>query len=136
MLENVARKPASTDLRGVLRQRIRGCTKRRDGGRKVRSLLVKLCPQDVPGTLPVCPGPMGMFKIFVQTSLWHICLKQWQVADLDVSDIFNFFVLGRGEGSSRRREEGRFLIEKGAFQEGGGGGEGPGGCVCGESGGG
>ena len=57
---------------------------------------------------------------------------------VDVSEIFYFFLLGRGKGSPRGREDegGRFFMEnprRGGVSPagGGGGGEGPGGCLRG-----
>ena len=51
-----------------------GSSTRRGGGRKVRALLRKVCLPcvskrgmwDVPGILPGCPGPLGVFKKLVQ----------------------------------------------------------------------
>ena len=51
-----------------------GSSTRRGGGRTVRCPLSKVCVPwvskrgiwDVPGILPGCPGPLGVFKKFVQ----------------------------------------------------------------------
>ena len=62
---------------------------------------------------------------------------------MDVSDIFNFFLLGGGEGGVRGTRKGRgvgFFLKipggGGGLAAEGGGVEGPGGCLCGMWGGG
>ena len=61
---------------------------------------------DVPGILPGCPGPLGVFQKFVQKNFVRIFRSLYLV---DVSDIFSP-AQGGGRGSARRRGGGGVAV--------------------------